>query len=401
MQKTVVMPLLGPSIEEGLLISWHVAEGEFVTRGAPLFSVETDKSIVDCEATEDGYLSKILVPAGSNARVAQSLAELSDSPVSVTGKPASVAPALKVERAAVVSVVERIAATHASDQRPRISPRARRVARERGVPIEAMHGTGPEGRIVERDVASYLSAAVGARIGQAGVRESARTGATRDIALTPMRKAIARRLTESFESIPTFFTTVKIAADALLSLRAQLNGMPDAQISINDIVVRATALALRECPAVNATFHDETIRLHEDINVCVAIALDDGLIAPIVRNADTKSLFDIAAEIRALAAQARAGKLQPADYQGGTFTLSNLGMLGVESFTAIINPPQCAIVAVGAIDRELYLDGAVARERSVLKVTLTADHRAIDGALAAKFLGELKALIENPARLLV
>ena len=401
MQKTVVMPLLGPSIEEGLLISWHVAEGEFVTRGATLFSVETDKSIVDCEATDEGYLSKILVPAGSNARVAQSLAELSDSPVSVTGKSASVAPAMKVERAAVGNVVERIAATHASDQRMRISPRARRVARESGVPIDVVQGTGPEGRIVERDVAGYLHAAVSARIGQVGVRANSRTGATRDIALTPMRKAIARRLTESSQSIPSFFTTVRIVADAMLSLRAQLNGMPDTQISINDIVVRASALALRACPAVNASFHDDTIRLHEDINVCVAIALDDGLIAPIVRNADTKSLFDIAAEIRALAAQARAGKLQPADYQGGTFTLSNLGMLGVESFTAIINPPQCAIVAVGAIDHEFYLDGAVPRERSILRVTMTADHRAIDGALAAKFLGELKAFIESPARLLV
>ena len=187
----------------------------------------------------------------------------------------------------------------------------------------------------------------------------------------------------------------------MLSLRGQINGMPDMEISINDIVVRATALALRACPAINATFHDETIRLHDDINVCVAIALDDGLIAPIVRNADTKSLFDIAAEIRALAAHARAGKLQPADYQGGTFTLSNLGMYGVESFTAIINPPQCAILAVGTIDREMFLDGAVPRERSVMKVTLTADHRVIDGGLAAKFLGELKALIENPARLLI
>ncbi len=401
MQKTVVMPLLGPSIEEGLLINWHVAEGEFVKRGATLFSVETDKSIVDCEATDEGYLSKILVPAGSNARVAQLLAELSDSPVSVTWKPASVASASKIERAAVVNVVERIAATHASAERTRISPRARRAARENGVPIEALHGTGPEGRIVQRDVASYLSAAVSACIGQVGARANARTGATRDIALTPMRKAIARRLTESSQSIPSFFTTVRIVADAMLSLRAQLNRMPGAKVTINDIAVRATALALRACPAVNVTFHDETIRLHDEINVCVAIALDDGLIAPIVRNADTKSLFDVAAEIRALAAQARAGKLQAADYQGGTFTLSNLGMMGVESFTAIINPPQCAIVAVGAIDREFYTDGAVPRERSVLRVTMTADHRAIDGALAAKFLRELKGLIENPARLLI
>jgi pyruvate dehydrogenase E2 component (dihydrolipoamide acetyltransferase) len=400
MQKTVVMPLLGPSIEEGLLISWHVAEGEFVKRGATLFSVETDKSIVDCEATDEGYLSKILVPAGSNARVAQSLAELTDMPVAVANRAGAHAALAKSEPATAVNVVNLAAASGSSDQRMRISPRARRVARESGVPIEQVQGTGPDGRIVERDIASYRSAAVWAHAGRANVRAGV-TGSTREIALTPMRKAIARRLTEAAQSIPSFFTTVRISADAMLSLRAQINGMPDTAVSINDIVVRATALALRICPEVNATFYGEVIRLHEDIDLCVAIALDDGLIAPIVRNADAKSLMDIAAEIRGLAAEARAGKLQPADYQGGTFTISNLGMHGVESFTAIINPPQCAILAVGGIDRELYLDGGAPRERNVMKVTLTADHRAIDGALAAKFLGELKTLIEHPARLLV
>ncbi|MFM9885849.1 MAG: dihydrolipoamide acetyltransferase family protein, partial [Burkholderiales bacterium] len=292
------------------------------------------------------------------------------------------------------------AATGASMQRMRISPRARRVARESGVPIEQVQGSGPDGRIVQRDIVNYRSAAVWAHAARASARMGA-TGSTREVALTPMRKTIARRLTEAAQSIPSFFTTAKIAADAMLSLRAQINGMPDTEVSINDIVVRATALALRTCPDVNATFHGEAIHLHEDIDLCVAIALDDGLIAPIVRNADAKSLMDIAAEIRGLAAAARAGKLQPADYKGGTFTISNLGMYGVESFTAIINPPQCAILAVGGIDRELCLDGAVPRERKVMKVTLTADHRVIDGALAAKFLGELKTLIENPARLLV
>ncbi|MSQ18598.1 MAG: 2-oxo acid dehydrogenase subunit E2 [Betaproteobacteria bacterium] len=398
MQKNVVMPVLGPSIEEGLLISWHVAEGEFVKRGAPLFSVETDKSIVDCEATDDGYLSSILVPVGTNARVAQALAVLTDSPARATEDAASIAsPRINAVAAEVLGPVF---ATMPVDQRLRSSPRARRVAQENGVPIEEVRGTGPEGRVIQRDIANYVSAAVAAR----GCNKNVRTGgagATRDVALSSMRKAIARRLTESSQSIPSFVVTIKIVADAMLSTRTQINGLPDRKVSINDIVVRACALALRACPQLNATFEGETTRLHDDIDIGVAIALDDGLVAPIVRRADTLSLIDIADTIGKLSALARAGTLQPVDYQGGTFTLSNLGMHGVESFSAIINPPQCAILAVGMIDRELYRDGASTRERNAMRVTLTADHRVIDGVLAARFLNALKSLIENPARLLI
>jgi pyruvate dehydrogenase E2 component (dihydrolipoamide acetyltransferase) len=216
-----------------------------------------------------------------------------------------------------------------------------------------------------------------------------------------MRRSIARRMSESAQAAPVFFTTVKIVSDQLTSLRAQLSKTHSRKVSTNDLIVKACAIALSRHRTINATFGNDSITVHDDIDISVAVALDDGLITPIVRNADLKGLLAISEEIRTLADRAKAGQLSVSDYQGGSFTVSNLGMFGVDAFTAIINPPQSAILAVGAIEREVYLDAGVARDRGVMKVTLTSDHRVIDGAQAARFLATLKELLENPAGLLL
>lgn len=385
MPKNVVVPKLGPAIDAGLLVAWHVNEGVFVKRGTPLYAVETDKSIVDCESMEEGYLQQILVQEGATVHVDQVLAVLSEE-----------APTRRIAEPPIV-------VRNAPDvSRVRISPRARKMARATGVEIELLAGggSGPEGRIVQRDVEALITRSVaGGASGDAGRRAApvSRTGKTTDVPLSSMRRAIARRLTESALQIPVFHTTVKIEADALVALRQQLERGRGLKVRVNDILVKACALALKKFPQINATYHGDFVRLHEAIDISVAVAVEDGLFTPIVHDADQKSVAEISATLTALAAEARAGGLAPEAYQGGTFTVSNLGMYGVEAFTAIINPPQCAILAVGAIDREVRFEAGVARECAVMRATLSADHRAIDGALAAGFLGELKALLENPA----
>jgi pyruvate dehydrogenase E2 component (dihydrolipoamide acetyltransferase) len=276
------------------------------------------------------------------------------------------------------------------------------MAREVGVAIERLPGTGPAGRIVSRDVEAFVKASVGAASGAPAVADrTVGTGGARDVPLTAMRRTIARRLTESVRDAPVFFATTKVGADQLLQLREQLNRVTDARVSINDIIVKACALALKSCPQINATFHGDRLRLHEVVDIAVAVAVEGGLITPVVRNADRKDVRAIGTEIKDLAERARLGKLAPEEYQGGTFTISNLGMYGVTEFTAIINPPQCAILAVGAIDCEVYLEAGVVRERRIVKVTLGADHRAIDGAMSARFLADLRAILENPAPVLL
>ena len=313
---------------------------------------------------------------------------------------------------ALVSLAETpVAAPAHPDAAPGISrfhasPRARRLARESGVPIEQVSGTGPGGRVLERDIAEVVSGAVARwqappQPGVSAANTPRRSGASREVALSPMRRSIARRMSESAQAAPVFFTTVKVLADNLASLRAQLLKTHSRKVSTNDLVVKACAIALSRHRALNASFGTESLAIHDDIDISVAVALDDGLITPIVRNADLKPLMVIADEIRDLADRARSNQLSLNDYQGGTFTVSNLGMFGVEAFTAIINPPQSAILAVGGIDHEVWLDAGVARERAVMRLTLTSDHRVIDGAQAARFLVTLRELLENPAGLLV
>lgn len=465
MPTSILMPSLSPTMEEGVIAAWLVKEGDLIKPGTMLCSVETDKTTVDYESMDEGYLRKIVVPSG-NAKVNQLIAILSDEKdedisaflakemeksakvtggsavtPAQTGATAVPAPAASAPSAsspaepapsgastgsatssasAAAPVASTSSATSSDDGRVKASPLARKVAAEAGVPLSSVAATGPGGRIITRDVEAAKSAprAAAPASAPAGVPLSGAPKAdgpvqrplfgslapvadTQDIPLTKMRKIIGSRLLESAQNTPVFFVTMKVEIDALNKLRAELNRAAGYKISVNDIIVRATAFALRQYPAVNSSLHGEFIRQHSNIDICVAVAIPDGLITPIVKNADQKGLGAISKEVKALVGKAKSGKLAPEEFQGGTFTISNLGMFGVDEFTAIINPPQAAILAVGGAQPEVYLDNGVAKERSVMKLTLSSDHRVIDGAMAAQFLSGLKSLLENPVWLML
>jgi pyruvate dehydrogenase E2 component (dihydrolipoamide acetyltransferase) len=295
------------------------------------------------------------------------------------------------------------------------SPLARKMAESAGIDLSGVAGSGPNGRIIRTDIENYKPAPAKAAPAAAPAAGKAAAGPvqrplygslapiapTQDIPVNMMRKTIGKRLLESSQGIPNFYVTMKVEMAAVNALRAQLNRAPGYKISVNDIVTKATSFALREFPAVNSSYLGDVIRQNANIDICVAVSIEGGLITPIVTDVDQKGLGQISSEIKSLVAKAKAGKLAPAEYQGGTFTISNLGMYGVDEFTAIINPPQSAILAVGGIQKELYLDNGVAKEQDVMKLTLTSDHRVIDGALAAQFLSALKSLLENPVWLML
>jgi pyruvate dehydrogenase E2 component (dihydrolipoamide acetyltransferase) len=445
----MLMPSLSPTMEEGVLAKWLVKEGDFIKPGTMLCSVETDKTTVDYESLDEGFLRKIVVPGGSQAKVNQLIAVLSDDKDeditaylekalqksqemlgSKGGAKAAPAPAAAANaangagpasatyapaRTATVEAPEPVAPAAGSDGRIKASPLARKLAEEAGIALGAVSGSGPDGRIVRRDIENFKpepvkAASGGSKAGSAKTEgpvqrplfgSLAPIGQTQDIPVNMMRKTIGKRLLESTQGTPTFYVTMKVAMAAVNALRAQLNRSPGYKISVNDIITKATAFALREFLAVNSSYLGDIIRQNANIDICVAVSIDGGLITPIVRDVDQKGLGLISTEIKQLVSKAKAGKLAPNEYQGGTFTISNLGMYGVDEFTAIINPPQSAILAVGGIQQEVYLQDGVAKERDIMKLTLTSDHRVIDGALAAQFLSGLKSLLENPMWLML
>ncbi|MDQ3000481.1 MAG: pyruvate dehydrogenase complex dihydrolipoamide acetyltransferase [Fibrobacterota bacterium] len=464
MPTSMLMPSLSPTMEEGVLAKWLVKEGDFIKQGTMLCSVETDKTTVDYESMDEGFLRKILVPAGSPAKVNQLIAILSDekdedisahlekatkkseellaskggakpaaasasngagpSSASYTPAPAHAAVAMAPEPRTAPGPVSRTeSSTNAGvlndGGRVKASPLAKKMAEDAGIPLQNVSGTGPNGRIIRRDIEGYKPepAAIGAGANAASGKPAggktegpvqrplygslAPIGQTQDLPLNMMRKTIGKRLLESTQGIPNFFVTMKVEMAAVNALRAQLNRAPGYKISVNDIVTKATAFALREFPQVNSSFHGDFIRQNANIDICIAVSIEGGLITPIVRDADVKGLGTLSAEIKQLVSKAKSGKLAPAEYQGGTFTISNLGMYGVEEFTAIINPPQSGILAVGGIQQEVYLQDGVAKQRDVMKVTMTSDHRVVDGALSAQFLSALKSLLENPTWLML
>ncbi|MDB5050249.1 MAG: pyruvate dehydrogenase complex dihydrolipoamide acetyltransferase [Fibrobacteres bacterium] len=434
-------------MEEGVLAKWLVKEGDYIKPGVMLCSVETDKTTVDYESLDEGFLRKIIVPGGSPAKVNQLIAVLSDEKdeditaylekalkksqdmvASKGGKPAvAAAPAAASNGAgpssatyapsrptSAVAVAPEPVVASGSEGRVKASPLARKMAEDAGIALQGVSGSGPNGRIIRRDIENYKPEPV--KAAPAGKPASGKTEGpvqrplfgslapilqTQDIPLNMMRKTIGKRLLDSTQSMPTFYVTMKVEMGAVNSLRAQLNRSPGYKISVNDIITKATAFALREFPTVNSSYHGDFIRQNANIDVCIAVSIDGGLITPIVRDVDQKGLGLISTEIKQLVSKAKAGKLAPDEYQGGTFTISNLGMYGVEEFTAIINPPQAAILAVGGIQQEVYLQDGEAKARDVMKLTLTSDHRVIDGALAAQFLSGLKSLLENPMWLML
>jgi pyruvate dehydrogenase E2 component (dihydrolipoamide acetyltransferase) len=427
----ILMPALSPTMTEGNLARWLKKEGDEVHSGDVLAEIETDKATMEVEAVDDGKIGKILVPEGAqgikvNAPIALLLGEDEDASAlqnftADLPKPAPTEPPPPEESAQSAPAAAVIPARESGNGRIFASPLARRMAQQAGLDLGAIRGSGPQGRIVKSDIEVALSTdravvapapSLAPRVGQA-IPAAPPLSKERVVALagnppyserplTAMRRVIARRLTESKQTVPHFYLTIDCELDALLKIRTELNAKSDAyRISVNDFLIRAAALALRKVPAANASWSDDAILLWDTVDVAVAVALDDGLITPIVKAADRKGLAMIAKETKDLVARARAGKLKLEEFQGGTFSISNLGMYGVREFAAVINPPHGGILAVGAgAPRPVAKNGALT-VATLMSCTLSCDHRAVDGAIGAQFLAAFKKLVEDPLTMLL
>ncbi|TQJ95926.1 pyruvate dehydrogenase complex dihydrolipoamide acetyltransferase [Achromobacter sp. SLBN-14] len=431
----IKLPSVAADASGGVLHQWLKQEGDRVAVGEALAEVETEKAIVEINAEQAGVLGRIVVQAGpasvpintvigvlvadgeDAAAIDRALAEHGGAAVAAGSAAGASAPGASAASAsagagaasasqqagnAAASAAHSPSASSAAPVpggRLFASPVARRLAAQWHVDLLGVTGTGPHGRIVRRDVEAARDRAPAASPAAAPL---AGRPAARRVPHTGMRRAIARRLTESKQHVPHFYLTVDCRMDALLALRAQANHGGAVKLSVNDFIVRAAALALREVPEVNASWHDDDIEYHAGADVSVAVATDGGLVTPIVRDADVKPLSSISGEIAELAARAKVNRLKPDEFTGGSLTVSNLGMYGISQFAAIINPPQAAILAVGAAERRPVVDaeGQLAAA-TVMTVTLSADHRVVDGAVGARWLAALRALIENPVRILL
>ena len=423
MASKVIMPKLSPTMEEGQIARWLKKEGDKVSMGEPLAEIDTDKATMEMQALSNGVLRKILVNEGESAPLGQLIAVigepnedissvLSEAPAKQAEPSAAAAPAQPpTSQAALPDANGHDRQTPAPDASGRmiVSPLAARMAAEAGLDLRTLQGSGPGGRIIKRDIEAALTEtkevakfprAVEPIPLQPSVVASA--SAYRDEPASEIRRTIARRLVTSIGPVPHFFLTTEIEMDRAVDMRRGINALdPDLKISINDIIIKVVANALIQHPAVNASFQDKFIRHYEHADIGVAVAIEDGLITPVVRSADLKSLSQIAGEVRELAERARSRKLKPEEYTGATFSVSNLGMFGIDEFTAVINPPEGGILAIGAVTPK-----PVAREneiviRQIMRVTMSCDHRVIDGATGAKFLQTVKKILENPLYLVV
>ncbi|UTW53418.1 pyruvate dehydrogenase complex dihydrolipoamide acetyltransferase [bacterium SCSIO 12827] len=430
----ILMPALSPTMTEGNLAKWHKKEGDAVESGDVLAEIETDKATMEVEAVEEGILGKIVVPEGTadvavNAVIALLLEDGEDKSAldgaDTSGSapaPAAEAPKAAPAPAAGSAAPAPAATSAASGDRVVASPLAKRIAAQEGLDLTAISGSGPRGRVVKRDVEAALAAGTGKAAPSAAAQ--APSGASAPAAApTPtqgdpvfanmpefeavpnssMRKVIATRLTASARDIPHFNISIDVEIDKLLAARKDLNGRDgaDYKISVNDFVIKAVAVALRRCPDVNVSYTDDAILKFKRADVSVAVAIEGGLITPIIKDAGSLGLAAISAKAKELAGKARDGKLQPEEFQGGTFTISNLGMFGVKSFNSIINPPQGGILSVGAGEQRPVVKNGALAVATVMSLTLAVDHRCIDGATAAGFAKELKAILEDPIQLLL
>jgi pyruvate dehydrogenase E2 component (dihydrolipoamide acetyltransferase) len=440
MATNILMPALSPTMEEGKLAKWLVKEGDTVKSGTVLCEIETDKATMEFEAVDEGKIGKILVPDGTegvkvNAPIAVLLDEgekMGDAPAAPAAKPdiptamKDIGDAVKKESGAKAAAPAGAAAPVAKNDGTRVfaSPLARRIAAQKGVDLSGLSGTGPRGRIVKLDVES---AKPGAAKPAAGAAPSAGGAGIPGVAPLPdarllyqagsyeetphdnMRKAIAKRLTSAKTLIPHYYLTVDCNLDALMAVREKMNAaapkgkdkVPAYKLSVNDFIMKASAMALMKHPDVNASWTDTAILRHKDADVGVAVALDFGLITPIIFKAQTKGLVEISNEVKTLAGLAKAKKLKPNQYEGGGFSVSNLGMYGIKNFTSIINPPQSCIIAVGAGEERPVVKNGKIEISTVMTVTMSADHRVVDGGTGAKFLQTLKQFIEEPASMLL
>ncbi len=426
MATKVVMEALSPTMEEGRLVKWNKAEGDAVKTGDTLAEVETDKAIMELVARTDGVMRKHLVPEGSSLPVGTLLGVIgaADEDISAltSGASAASAPAAaSAPPSAPASVPVAVAATPVVSNPPsvpatsaapaaagmnRASPLARRLAGDAGLDIRAIAGSGPGGRIIKRDIEQAMSggsAAPGAMPADAP-RAAALPIPTgdgfRDIPLTQIRKTIAKRLAESIGPIPTFYLTAEYDLSRVMEMRTAMAELgDDFKVSVNDIILKAVATALAQHPEVNSHWLGDRIRQHDRVHLGMAVATDDGLIVPVIFDAHLKRMRDLSREAKELAKKARERKLKPEEYTGSTFSVSNLGMFGIDQFTAIINPPECGILAIGTASEQVVVQDGAVGTRTVLRVTMSCDHRAIDGAVGAKFLQALRRMIENPLML--
>ncbi|NBB47209.1 pyruvate dehydrogenase complex dihydrolipoamide acetyltransferase [Rhizobium sp. CRIBSB] len=443
----ITMPALSPTMEEGNLAKWLVKEGDKVKSGDVIAEIETDKATMEVEAVDEGIIAKIVVPAGTeavkvNALIAILAEEGEDVAAAAAGggssaPKAEAAPAPKAEAApapaaAPVAAQAPAAASAApaasTGERVFASPLARRLAKEAGLDLKAVSGSGPKGRVVKSDVEKAVSTG-GAKAAPAPAAAASSAAPAPALAKGPsdeavlknfaegsydlvphdgMRKTIAKRLQESKQTIPHFYVSVDCELDALMALRAQLNaaspekdGKPAYKLSVNDMVIKALALALRDVPDANVSWTDTNMVKHKHADVGVAVSIPGGLITPIIRKAETKSLSTISNEMKDLGKRAKDRKLKPEEYQGGTTAVSNMGMMGVKSFSAVVNPPHATILAVGAGEERVVVKNGEMKIANVMTVTLSTDHRCVDGALGAELLGAFKRYIENPMGMLV
>ncbi len=445
MATQVIMPKLSPTMEEGQLSRWLKKEGDKVSMGEPLAEIDTDKATMEMQALANGVLRKILIKEGESAPLGQLIAIIGEPDEDISGiaeaaaaqEPAQAQPKQAEPEPAPAKEQPAASAAAAIDSRPRredaqpggngsrvaasatgrliVSPLAARMAAEAGLDLRSLSGTGPGGRIVKRDIEAAMSQSQAAAPAPSEI--SARrlraveapspqpvSGAStyHDEPASEIRRTIARRLVTSLGPVPHFFLTIDVEMDRAVDIRRRINELdPDLKISINDVIIKITAAALMEHPQVNASFQDKHIRYYDHADVGVAVAIDEGLITPVVRSAEQKSLSEIAREVRDMAERARQRKLRPEEYTGASFSISNLGMFGIDEFTAVINPPEGGILAIGSVTpRPVVRDGEIV-VRQMMRVTMSCDHRVIDGATGAKFLQTLKKILENPLYLLV
>jgi pyruvate dehydrogenase E2 component (dihydrolipoamide acetyltransferase) len=430
MPTNVLMPALSPTMTEGKIARWLKAEGDTVKSGQVLCEIETDKATMEVEAVDEGVLAKIVVPGGTDGvkvnDVIAIIAGEGEDAKAVAAKGA--APAVAVAPVAAASTQAAapapVAAAAAAPQGSRVfaSPLARRIAEQGNLDLGKIAGSGPGGRIVKHDVESALAgggakksaaapAAAAASTAPAPVAVSsaalAAIGPHKLVPLSTMRKVIARRLTESKQQVPHFYLTVDCDIDKLLAGRVALNAKspekgPGAfKLSVNDFIIKSVAAALRQVPNANASFSDDGMLLWENVDISVAVAIDGGLITPIIRDADKKGLVEISNTMKDLAARAKSGKLKPEEFQGGTFSISNLGMFGIKDFAAVINPPQGCILAVGAGEQRPVVKNGALAIATMMSVTLSVDHRVVDGSVGAEFLAAFKKIVEDPLAMLL
>ena len=431
----VLMPALSPTMEKGNLAKWLKKEGDKIKSGDILAEIETDKATMEVEAVDEGVLAKILVAAGSqdvpvNTEIAliaaegESVSNISSAPANAPSAPTPKAAAPQTTPASpLVTTATAHIQTHGA--KTFASPLAKRIAKEAGIDLSKIVGSGPHGRIIERDVKAALAGGTAPRsitaaapssapqlatgMADAVVKQLFEAGSYEEVPHDSMRKTIARRLLESKQTVPHFYVTADIELDALLKAREEINanvpkgadGKPVYKLSVNDFVIKALAVALMRVPEANVTWTENAMLKHKHADVGVAVSIPGGLITPVIRKADLKSLSAISNEMKDLAVRARARKLKPEEYQGGTTAVSNLGMFGVKQFAAIVNPPHATILAVGAGEQRPVVKNGQLTVATVMTVTFSTDHRAVDGALGAELLAALKGLIENPVSMLV